>query len=279
MSNDARGGLSAIQLALVSLTGIAVCAVFFALGFLVARNQQPPTVLANANTEPVPPPGPAPTPVKSPVGATTSENTSPAPAPTPVKSPVGATTSENTSSAPAPAPVKSAVGATTSEHTSPASAPAEGGIISRSNPAPNPGSSAPSASTSSTLPIRAREVPLKNDSKRLPAAPVSSPTQSAASNLAGASNAVAAPPSRPAGPAPGGKIVVQVSAVGVRQDAETLVTLLKSRGYPAFLVTPEAARARDKLFRVQVGPYKSDPEAIGVRNKLVADGFKPFVRH
>src|SRR5271157_543937 len=256
MSNDARGGLSAIQLALVSLTGIAVCAVFFALGFLVARNQQPPTVLANANTEPVPPPGPAPTPVKSPVGATTSENTSPAPAPTPVKSPVGATTSENTSSAPAPAPVKSAVGATTSEHTSPASAPAEGGIISRSNPAPNPGSSAPSASTSSTLPIRAREVPLKNDSKRLPA-----------------------PPSRPAGPAPGGKIVVQVSAVGVRQDAETLVTLLKSRGYPAFLVTPEAARARDKLFRVQVGPYKSDPEAIGVRNKLVADGFKPFVRH
>src|SRR5271157_121993 len=258
MSNDARGGLSAIQLALVSLTGIAVCAVFFALGFLVARNQQPPTVLANANTEPVPPPGPAPTPVKSPVGATTSENTS---------------------SAPAPAPVKSAVGATTSEHTSPASAPAEGGIISRSNPAPNPGSSAPSASTSSTLPIRAREVPLKNDSKRLPAAPVSSPTQSAASNLAGASNAVAAPPSRPAGPAPGGKIVVQVSAVGVRQDAETLVTLLKSRGYPAFLVTPEAARARDKLFRVQVGPYKSDPEAIGVRNKLVADGFKPFVRH
>jgi len=77
----------------------------------------------------------------------------------------------------------------------------------------------------------------------------------------------------------GGKIVVQVSATGTRQDAERLVDLLKSRGYPAFLVTPEAAGAGDKLFRVQVGPYKSDPEAVGVRNKLVADGFKPFVRH
>jgi cell division septation protein DedD len=233
MSKDAEPGLSAIQLALVFLTGVAVCAVFFAIGFVVGRNQQPPTVSASANTEQVPPP--APTPANSSAGATTSGNTSPAPA------------------------------------------PAEGGVVSRSNPGPSPGSSALSAAASPVPPTPVQEAPPKSESNRLPAAPIPSQTQSTASNLAVAPNAVAAQPG--AGTAAGGKIVVQVSAVGVRQDAETLVNLLKERGYPAFLITPEEAGAGDKLFRVQVGPYRSDPEAIGVRNKLMADGFKPFVRH
>ena len=229
MSKGDRTGLSAIQLALVFLTGVAVCAVFFALGFAVARNQQAPTASAESNTESVPPPSPAPTPVNSTAGPTTSQDTSPAPA------------------------------------------PSGGGIVVRTAPAPSSGVSASPAAPSPAPPVRVRETPPKSESKRLPAAPVSSPTPSAASQLPRAPNAAA--------PATGGRIVVQVSAVGVRQDAETLVNLLKSRGYSAFLVTPEAAGAGDKLFRVQVGPYKTDAEAIGIRNKLVADGFKPFVRH
>ncbi|MGO9273820.1 MAG: SPOR domain-containing protein [Terriglobia bacterium] len=235
MSDDARPGLSAIQLALVFLTGVAVCAVFFALGFAVARNQQAPTVSAESNTEQVPPPAPAPTPVNNAAGRTASQNTSPAPA------------------------------------------TAEGGIVLRTVPSPSAGLSASPAAPSPAPPARVREAPPKSESKRLPAAAISSPAPSAASQLALAPDSVAAPPG--AAPATGGRIVVQVSAVRVQQDAEALVNLLKSRGYPAFLVTPEAAGAGDKLFRVQVGPYKSDPEAAGVRNKLVADGFKPFVRH
>jgi len=234
MSNDSRPGLSAIQLALVFLTGVAVCAVFFALGFAVARNQQAPTVSAESNTEQVPPPAPVPTPVNGAAGRTTNQNTTPAPA------------------------------------------TAEGGIVLRTLPAPSSGLSAFSAAPSPAPPARVRESPPKIESKRVPAAPISSSTPSAASQLTLAPNAVAA---TPAAPATGGKIVVQVSAVRVQQDGEALVNLLKSRGYPAFLVTPEAAGAGDKLFRVQVGPYKTDPEAAGVRNKLVADGFKPFVRH
>jgi len=237
MSKDAESGLSAIQLALVFLTGVAVCAVFFAMGFVVGRNQQPPTVSASASTEQVPAPGAAPTPVNGTAGATTSEK-----------------------------PIS-------------AGAPTEEGGVSRSSREPSPGSSTLSTAPPPAPPTPIKEAPKKSESKPQPVAPIPPPKQLEASNPAGAPNLVAAPPSRPSGAAVGGKIVVQVSATGTRQDAERLVDLLKSRGYPAFLVTPEAAGAGDKLFRVQVGPYKSDPEAVGVRNKLVADGFKPFVRH
>jgi len=235
MSQDTGPGLSPIQLALVFLTGVAVCAVFFALGFVVARNQKSPTVSAESNTEQVPPPAAAPTPVNSAASATTSENTG--------------------------------------------SVPAPGGsaMISQSNPAPSPGSPALSPAPPSGPPIRTPEAPPKGAADRLPAATIPTRAQSPAPGLTLASNPVAAPPGTAL--ATGGKIVVQVSAVGVRQDAETLVNLLKSRGYPAFLLAPEAAGAGDKLFRVQVGPYRTDPEAVAVRNKLTADGFKPFVRH
>jgi cell division septation protein DedD len=236
MSKDAEPGLSAIQLALVFLTGVAVCAVFFAMGFVVGRNQQPPTVSANANAEQAPPPEPVLTPV-------------------------------STASAP------------TSENASPASAPAESGVAARRNPETTPVSSALTVAPSPVPTTLAREAPPRSETKQLPAAAIPSATPSAASTPEVAPKTAAAPPSRSAGPAAGGRIVVQVSATGVRQDAETLVNLLKSRGYPAFLVTPEEAGAADRLFRVQVGPYKADPEAVGVRNKLMAEGFKPFLRH
>jgi len=247
MSQTDRAGLSAVQLALVFLSGVAVCAVFFALGFVVARNQTAPAVSAESSTEEVPPPAPAPTPVNRETEAAKSESTSPA-------------LSAN-----------------------------QGGIVVRNYPAPNSGLSGLSASVAASPvpPARVEQTPPKSTTKPpsgLPtvsssrpassqsAMPAAFSTQSAASPPAVANTALPAP-------SPGSKIVVQVSAVGVRQDGDTLVNLLKSRGYPAFVLTPEAAGLGDKLFRVQVGPYKSDREALAVRDKLVKDGFKPFVRH
>ncbi len=74
-------------------------------------------------------------------------------------------------------------------------------------------------------------------------------------------------------------ITLQVAALRTKPDAEALVDILKTRGYPVFLVTPEDAHADDNLFRVQVGPFKTHEDADKVRNKLSQEGFKPFIRH
>jgi cell division septation protein DedD len=72
---------------------------------------------------------------------------------------------------------------------------------------------------------------------------------------------------------------VQVVASRTKEDAEALVKILGSRGYPVFLVTPEYAHANDNLYRVQVGPFTSKEDAEKVRGKLTQEGFKPFIRH
>jgi len=91
------------------------------------------------------------------------------------------------------------------------------------------------------------------------------------------------PSAEPASPPPTKQPVasgtlLQVAALQTRQDAEALVKVLKERGYPVFLVTPEEARAGDELFRVRVGPFASRDGEEKTRQKLVAEGFKPFVK-
>jgi len=73
-------------------------------------------------------------------------------------------------------------------------------------------------------------------------------------------------------------ITLQVAASRSREDAEKMVGILKTRGYPVFVVTPEYANAKDNLYRVQVGPFRSSDEAEKVRVKLVQEGLKPFIR-
>ena len=57
------------------------------------------------------------------------------------------------------------------------------------------------------------------------------------------------------------------------------MTVLKGKGYPVFLLTPENAHVDDSLYRVVVGPFKTRDEADKVRDRLKDDGFKPFIRH
>lgn len=104
----------------------------------------------------------------------------------------------------------------------------------------------------------------------------------AAQSSSGDSQAVSSPPSIPQskGGEVGEGITLQVVASRSQQDAEHIVDILKQKGYPVFLTTPEYARADDKFFRVLVGPFRTRAEADKARDQLVNEGFKnPFIRH
>jgi cell division septation protein DedD len=73
-------------------------------------------------------------------------------------------------------------------------------------------------------------------------------------------------------------LLVQVAAVTNQQDAANVLEVLKSKDYPALILTPAQAKAQDNFYRVVSGPYKSRTEAERVRKELTAEGFKPFIR-
>jgi DedD protein len=81
----------------------------------------------------------------------------------------------------------------------------------------------------------------------------------------------------PAGKLPPG-LLVQVAALTNQQDANDMIGVLQSRGYPALILTPQQARSADTLFRVVAGPYQTRADAEAARSKLAAAGFKPFIR-
>jgi DedD protein len=73
-------------------------------------------------------------------------------------------------------------------------------------------------------------------------------------------------------------LLVQVAAVTNQQDAANMVSVLKSKNYPALVLTPPQARAKDGFYRVVAGPYRTRTEAEKARKDLIAEGFKPFIR-
>jgi len=116
-----------------------------------------------------------------------------------------------------------------------------------------------------------------------PAAPAAKPSAVAppAEQPQATAKHVSSPPSpsTPAAGAVGMGVTLQVVALGNKHDAEHVVNILKEKGYPVFLATPEYAHADDNIFRVLVGPFRTRDDADKVRNKLSQEGFKPFIRH
>ena len=210
-------GLSTRHLILIFLAGVAVCAVFFSLGFLVGYNERATRV--SPDTERVSAPATIPPTINPPLETVSvgpgSAGTSKTSVPPPVATPQASASSVSPSMQ------------------KPESAPSTASPVT---------SSPPSGSKTGREP----------DAKRI------------------------ATPSA-AGEARGG-FTVQVVASRTRQDAETLVRILKGRGYPVFLVAPQNAHANDSLYRVQVGPFTSKENAEKVRAKLTREGFKPFIR-
>ena len=83
--------------------------------------------------------------------------------------------------------------------------------------------------------------------------------------------------SEPATPQPSSKnkLHYQVAALKVRTNAKTLVDWLRSEGFKARI---EPA-SEDGLFRVYVGPFRSDTAAASAKDRLTKDGFKLMARN
>jgi DedD protein len=210
-------GPSARHLVLMFLAAVAVCAVFFSLGFVVGYNHS--TSKGGPVTENVSSSGNIPPTVNPPSGGSSQSSTQ------------GMET-ENVS-------------------------PDSSSITQPERPQPLP------PEPVATPPTPARRTPEK-----------------AAPRKVARSKPAAAPKARPASPpaaSAGSHFAVQVMASKTRVDAENLVKLLKARGYPVFILTPQEAHARDNLYRVQVGPFTTRVAADITRDKLVGEGFRPFV--
>jgi DedD protein len=212
-------GASARQLVLMFLAAVAVCAVFFSLGFVVGYNHAPSKV--GPVTENVGQSGDIPPTVNPPAGG--SSQSSPQGMETEKISPEPASTPQPER----PAPLQSKPAATAQSKASETPKKAAPKRVAKSQPAPAPPTH----------------------------------TTSMASTTAGL------------------HFAVQVMASKTKADAANLVKLLKSHGYPTYVLSPQQAHAKDNLFRVQVGPFASRVTADVTRDKLVGEGFRPFVVH
>ncbi|MGH9327087.1 MAG: SPOR domain-containing protein [Terriglobia bacterium] len=198
-------GLSVRQLTLIFLGAVGVCAIFFALGYLVGANRQP----ANAGpmTEQVPPPSEIPPTVNPPA------KTNPA---------------------------------------------------SESEGTPGSQSSVIEQNINPSAPASAVATPSHSDGDQA--------TQPAPQSV----RHVIRAPSAPQGPAQG--LMVQVAASHAEADAASLARALRAEGYHSVLVTPRQAGLRDHIYRVQVGPYGSRPQALEAMRKLSEKGYYPFIK-
>jgi DedD protein len=212
-------GTSARHLVLMFLAAVAVCAVFFSLGYVVCYNHGPSR--SGPVTENVNGPGTIPPTVNPPSGASSQSS---------------------------------------------------GGELSTENVSPGSPSAAQSESSS----------PQTQEPAAAPKREEHKPRETAAAPRKTVKSKAATPKAPPAAPPPAsssGHFAVQVMASKTRVDAEHLVKLLKSRGYPVYILTPQQAHAHDNLYRVQVGPFTTRVAADQTRDKLVAEGFRPFIVH
>jgi len=139
---------------------------------------------------------------------------------------------------------------------------------------PRPGMAMQSAITTKDDASAAVQVERPQTSAREPQqvpapATVPKPEPSAATRTAairpsaGSSPAAAGPPA-----------LVQIAAVSHQEDAQTLATYLKRRGYEVIVRQVPT----DKLFHVQMGPFPTKKDAEAMRQRLIADGYNAIVK-
>ncbi len=69
--------------------------------------------------------------------------------------------------------------------------------------------------------------------------------------------------------------VVQIAALTQPNDADALVSVLRRKKYPVFLVNNSPT---DRYYRVQVGPFSDIKDAEKMRSRLARDGYKPILK-
>jgi cell division protein FtsN len=78
----------------------------------------------------------------------------------------------------------------------------------------------------------------------------------------------------PAVKAQAATLVVQVAAVGVAQDAQTLVAVLRQHGFNAVI----RREPTDALLHVQIGPFATKADAEAMRGRLQANGYNAVIK-
>ena len=108
------------------------------------------------------------------------------------------------------------------------------------------------------------------------------PRADAPQETAGAAKPAAAPaakapaPAPPASAASGDGYAIQVAALRQRAEAESVARGLTTKGYPAFVLNPDAGAPA--VFRVRVGKFKDRREAESVAARLQKEEqFKPWI--
>ncbi len=81
--------------------------------------------------------------------------------------------------------------------------------------------------------------------------------------------------SQPPKPSSKNRLHYQIAALKVRTNAKALVDWLRSEGFKARI----APASDDGLFRVYVGPFRTDTDAASARDRLTKDGFTLMARN
>lgn len=151
-------------------------------------------------------------------------------------------------------------------------------------PAPPPGSTPRTANEDLSYPNRlaSREAPVEE--LRAPDAPARTAAPAAASRARDAEPAVVAPAPGAAASAAsaggtepaGAGFAIQVAALRQRAEADSVVRGLTTKGYPAYVMTPDAGAPA--VFRVRVGKFKDRHDAETVAARLQKEEqFKPWI--
>ena len=130
------------------------------------------------------------------------------------------------------------------------------------------------ASNASNIP-KPSAVRTQEQSSAAAAAPEPIPATNTAQSQPNAPSVAARPAPEMARASAAGNFAVQVAAVSKEEDADALVSALRKKNYPVFVINGNAA---DKLFHVQVGPFASLADAEAIKSRLADDGYNPILK-
>ena len=130
------------------------------------------------------------------------------------------------------------------------------------------------ASNASNIP-KPSAVRTQEQSSAAAAAPEPIPATNTAQSQPNAPSVAARPAPEMARASAAGNFAVQVAAVSKEEDADALVSALRKKNYPVFVINGSSA---DKLFHVQVGPFASLADAEAMKSRLAGDGYNPILK-
>jgi DedD protein len=148
-------------------------------------------------------------------------------------------------------------------------APAGGTLVRRAAAVPGAAGSPPKSipATALNAPSKPNAKPeFKPEVKPQASRPSSTPAASAVAPPVASNPTVAPSPS---------DYTVQVAAVKSREEADSRVTRLKSKGYDAYVSV--AGKSRPGVFRVRVGAFKEKRDAEALAQRLAHEGYDPWV--